>query len=73
VGPINIGFIRSPPPPPQLTFRINIVYEKNSAFIISDLVSTIKEKNMILNVHYHCSTLHKKYEPKEIHIRIQNV
>jgi hypothetical protein len=42
---------------------------KNSAFIISDLVYMIK-KNMILDVHCHCSTLYTKYVDllKEIHI-----
>jgi hypothetical protein len=43
---------------------------KNSAFIILDLIYMIKENNMILNEHCHCSTLNTKYVLNEIHIRI---
>jgi hypothetical protein len=33
---------------------------KHFAYIISDSVYMIKENNVILNVHYHCSTLNTK-------------
>jgi hypothetical protein len=43
---------------------------KNSTFIILDLVYMIKENNMILNEHCHCSTLYTKYVLNKIHITI---
>jgi hypothetical protein len=62
------------PPTHPIYFRKLILcsssLNKDSAFLISDLVHVTKENNMILNVHCHCSTLHTKYVLKEIHVRI---
>lgn len=46
----------NPPPPKSLCISMN----KNSAIIISNSHHMRKENNMILNIHYHCSTLYTK-------------
>jgi hypothetical protein len=49
--------------PPPINFRkliLCISVNKNSVFIISDLIYMIKENNMVLNVHCRCSTLYAK-------------